>query len=171
MDPPLSRPRWGVHITARAQERILTMAVAVDARVSGWKQSTQVRSHASAVGRQRTACPWMFPEECWAVVDDVNLRDLFELRFPVLQSCPHHVRGQCRQANRQVLEARNELARSHDTVLVERKCFPLHVVSSSPSRRRQGEQGRIVQEGSWETLVDEAAACVSLPTPQREAPN
>ena len=29
------RPRWGAHINARAQERILTMAVAVDARVSG----------------------------------------------------------------------------------------------------------------------------------------
>ena len=27
------QPRWGAHITARAQERILTMAVAVDARV------------------------------------------------------------------------------------------------------------------------------------------
>ena len=29
------RPRWGAHINARAQERILTMAVAVDVRVSG----------------------------------------------------------------------------------------------------------------------------------------
>ena len=33
------RPRWGAHITARAQERILTMAVPFDARV-GWKQFT-----------------------------------------------------------------------------------------------------------------------------------
>ena len=36
------------------------------------------------VGRPRTAFPETFPEECWAVMDDVNFRDFFDLRFPVL---------------------------------------------------------------------------------------
>ena len=40
------------------------------------------------VGRQRTPFPETFPEECWAAMDDANLGNFFELRFPVLQSCP-----------------------------------------------------------------------------------
>ena len=72
---------------ARAQERILTMTVAVDARVSGleavyvqvallacWRVPILV-----AVRPQTTAFPETFPEECWAVVDDVNVRDFFDL--------------------------------------------------------------------------------------------
>ena len=34
------------------------------------------------VGGQRTVFPEKFPEHCWAVMDAVNLEDLFQLRFP-----------------------------------------------------------------------------------------
>ena len=192
------RPRWGAHITARAQERILTMAGAVDARVSGLEAVyVQVALLAcmrvpmpvepilheavrGTVGRQRTVFPETFPEDCWAVMDAVNLEDLFQLRFPVLQSCPHHVRGRFRQANRQVLEARHEAARSHDSVLEERAWKAFCILPMLLLRRPQGE-GRVSKEelcrrcdlfaeGRWEILVDEAVACVTLPTPKREAP-
>ena len=148
------RPRWCAHITARAQERILTMAVAVDARVSGVEaiyvqvalldcrrvpMPVEPIFHEvvrGTVGRPRTAFPETFLEECWAVVDDVNLRDFFDLRFPVLQSCPHHVRGRFRQANRPVLEARHEAARSQ----FWRRGLGKHFASSPCCfRRPQGE--------------------------------
>ena len=48
------RPRWGAHITARAQERILTMAGAVDARE--WVGSS-VRA-GGVVGVRACPCQW-----------------------------------------------------------------------------------------------------------------
>ena len=113
-------------------------------------------------------------------MDAVNLEDLFQLRFPVLQSCPHHVRGRFRQANRQVLEAPHQVARSHDSVLEERAWKAFCILPMLLLRRPQGE-GRVSKEelcrrcdlfaeGRWEILVDEAVACVTLPTPKREAP-
>ena len=100
------RPRWGAHISAPAQERILTMAGAVDARVNVLEavymqvallcmhvpmpvQSILHEAVRGTVGRQRTVFPETFLEGCWAVMDVINLEDLFQLRFPVLQSCPH----------------------------------------------------------------------------------
>ena len=48
-------PRWGAHINARAQERILTMAVAVDVRVSGL-EAIYVQVALSAC--RRVPCQW-----------------------------------------------------------------------------------------------------------------
>ena len=192
------RPRWGAHITARAQERILTMAVAVDARVIGLEAVyVQVALLAcrrvpmpakpilheavcGTVGRQRTAFPETFPEECWAVMDGVNLR----ISSVSDSQCCRVVLITCeavfRQANRRVFEARREVARSHDAVLEERAWKAFCILQVLFLRRPQGE-GRVSKEalcrrcdlfveGRWETLVGEAEACVSLPIPKREAP-
>ena len=43
----------------------------------------------------------------WAVMDDVNLQDLFQEKFSTLQSCPQSFRGRYRHACRQVLEVRH----------------------------------------------------------------
>ena len=140
------------------------MVVAVDVRVSGL-EAIYVQVALSAcrrvpmpverilhevargtVGRpQTTALPETFLKEFWAVMDDVTLRDLFDLRFPVLQSCPHHVRGRFRQANGRVLEARHEAARSHDTVLEERAWKAFCILPMLFFRRPQGE-GRVSKE-------------------------
>ena len=98
----------------------------------------------------------------------------------MLQSCPHHVRGRFRQANRRVFEARHEAARSHDSVSEERAWKAFCILPMLFFRRPQGE-GRVSKEelrrrcdlfaqGRWETLVGDAAACVSLPTPKRKNP-
>ena len=120
------------------------MAVAVDARVSGLEAvyvqvallacrrvPIPVEAVCGTVGKHEQHSQ-TFPEG-WAVMDVVNLRDFFDLRFPVLQSCPHHQRGRFREANRRVLEARHEAARSHDTVLQERawKAFCILFMLSS----------------------------------------
>ena len=83
-------------------------------------------------------------------MDEVNLQELFQFRFPVLQSCPHHVRGRFRQANRRVLETRHEAVRSRDTVMEERSWKAFCLLPMLLLRRIRGEgagrQGRIVQE-------------------------
>ena len=131
------RPRWGAHFSGRVQERILTMAATVDVRVSALEAvyvqvallacrqvplPVEPILHEAVRGilGQRPAFPESFPEECWSIMDEVNLQELFQFRFPVLQSCPHHVRWRFRQANRGVLEARHEAVRSRDTVMEER---------------------------------------------------
>ena len=38
----------------------------------------------------------------------MNLTEVFERKFNVLQNCPHHVRGRFRHASRQALEARSD---------------------------------------------------------------
>ena len=77
---------------------------------------------------------------------EVNLQELFQFRFLVLQSYPHHVQGRFRQANRRVLEARHEAVRSRDIEMEESILSSSHVVAPTHTRRRAGRQGRIVQE-------------------------
>ena len=52
----------------------------------------------------------------WEMLDEINLKEVFENRFFVLQSCPQSVRGRFRQGVRRALEARSEAARLHDNV-------------------------------------------------------
>ena len=44
------------------------------------------------------------PESCWETLDRVNLKDVCESRFVVLQSCSHSVRGRFRQVVRRAFE-------------------------------------------------------------------
>ena len=107
----LVQPRWGGHFSARAQERILTTAALTDARVSALEslcvqvvlracgQTTPreaphngASARHCASGRQDEFVE-NHPDRRWAVMDDVNLQDLFQERFYTLQSC-HRVSGE-----------------------------------------------------------------------------
>ena len=83
----------------------------------------------------------------WEMLDQINLKEVFENRFLVLQSCPQSVRGRFRQAVRRALEARSEAARLHDNVGEGRgwKLFCLLPVWLL-RRQSQSPQKRIVQE-------------------------
>ena len=64
-------------------------------------------------GGQGTA---VVQDGAWEVLDRVNLAEVFERKFNVLQNCPHHVRGRFRHACRQALEARSDAVRAHNDV-------------------------------------------------------
>ena len=53
----------------------------------------------------------------WEAVDDVNLEEVFNRRFLVLQSCPFQVRGRFRQATRVALETLHNGVLGHDTLM------------------------------------------------------
>ena len=61
-----------------------------------------------------------FPESNWSVLDDVDLRALFQERFKTLQSYPQLVRGRFRLACRKALEARRDAANSGNELMEER---------------------------------------------------
>ena len=94
----------GNHISARAQEHILTQACAFDARVA-LLESAYV---ALTLHRGRQMCvipPPVQPpcqerpqphHESWACLDDINLENFFDERIPMLKSCPHFLRGRLR---------------------------------------------------------------------------
>ena len=184
------QPRWGGHFSGRAQERILTTAALTDARVSAL-ESTYVQvvlracgqttpreaphngasARHCASGRQDESVA-NHPDSCWAVMDDVNLQDLFQERFHTLQSCPQSFRGRYRQ---------HEAVNSRDELMEERawKAFcllplllfrrPVHErnVSKEDLRRRFD----LFTNGAWEILVDEAVATLPVPVkPRSEAP-
>ena len=117
-------PRWGGYISARVQERILNIAVARNARVSALESifvsvtfAECEHVHDPVVTVPRAAAPHTsasFSDSCWETLDRVDLREVFESRFPVLQNCPFSVRDRFRQAVRTALEARSEAVRSQD---------------------------------------------------------
>ena len=110
--------------------RILNQAEAVDARVSGFESLFVKLTLAECQSRQHPqrkqqkpfpqnqphsgSRPAEFRETCWDFLDSVQLREVFQHRVPVLQSCPHHIRGLLRQAARQALEARSRARRTQD---------------------------------------------------------
>ena len=133
------QPRWGGHFSVRAQEKILSIAAMTDSRVL-LLQAMYVRLAMVACEqlppppppqlppplavlrqeRPRRVAPETFSESAWSLLDDVNLTDMFQQRFSVLQSCQHHVRGRFIQANRKVLEAIHNAAMTNDPVMEER---------------------------------------------------
>ena len=107
------------------QERILNIAVAHDARVSALESIfvsvtlAECEHVHDLVTAPRAAAPHTsasFSDSCWETLDRVDLREIFESRFLVLQNCPFSVRGRFRQAVRTALEARSEAVRSQDVL-------------------------------------------------------
>ena len=100
-----------------------------------------------------------FSDSCWETLDRVNLREVFESRFPVLQNCLHSVR----------LEARPEAVRSQDVIGEARgwKLFcllPFRLLSPDSHRVPKLELCRrmdMFSQGAWEELMHEAFALVS----------
>ena len=120
-------PRWCAHFSARVQESILNIAIATDARGSAFENLFVQLTLEECRGLEgRAPVPPVptsrpgptnndtFPDTCWEVVDSVDLGAMFEQRFPMLQSCPYHVRGRYRQAARRALEARSHAVMSQD---------------------------------------------------------
>ena len=127
--------RPGHHIPARAQERILSQACEVDARValleavfvtivlhlgreSGIPAVT--RDRAPEVRRIRQSVPATVPSESWAQLDQVNLQDWFARRCPMLKTCPYFMRGRLRQSLAVALRERSRAKDVGDVVGEER---------------------------------------------------
>ena len=180
-------PRWSAHFSARVQERILNIAIATDARVSAFEnlfvqltleecQGLEGRAPVPPVPTSRPGPTNndTFPDRCWEVVDSVDLGAMFEQRFPVLQSCPYHVRGRYRQAARRALEARSHAVRTQDRQGEVRgwKLFcmlPVMLLRRDPGGKVTKEElchrFDVFVSDEWATLWQEATAAVGGFTP------
>ena len=105
------QPRWGAHFSGRAQERLLNAAANHDARVSALETAyVQVTLQAYEQGvreldqnlfHRRTIDAPALPAQSWEALDPIDLAEVFQIRFPVLQSCPFQFRGRYRHAPKQ----------------------------------------------------------------------
>ena len=118
-----------------------------------------------AVPRQeRPRVPESFPDSSWLVLDEVSLTDVFQQRFAVLQSCPHHVRGrflQTLQSGRMIRSWKS--GHGNFVWLLRRSPGDARVSKEDLCRRFD-----LFAEGHWDTLCDEAVAAITTPAPQRE---
>ena len=151
------QPRWGAHFNGRAQECLLDAAANHDARVTALETAcVQVTPQAHEQGvREVDQCPCT-PDECsfsprtefGGVGSDL---EVFQIRFPVLQSCPFQFRGRYRQAARTALQERGsgtsrskpEQAREFQPetpVSIDRKVF-LQCLKSTPRGSSPGPAG------------------------------
>ena len=173
-------PRWGHHFSGRVQERILNMAIAVDARVSALeclfvkltlaKCQRQDPPMVRGEVRRRQDQQDVTHQNDWEWLDSVSLVEVFGRRVPVLQSCPYHIRGRFRQAVRQALELRSHAVRTQDRVSEVRgwKLFcllPLMLLrrengGSKVSKQELCRRFDLFVEGKWETLLHEASSVV-----------
>ena len=125
------RPRWGAHFCARAQERILNGVVTRDVRGAAIEAvCVQValqtcRQHGMppepSHNQQPTVPASSYDREDmlnsgWEWLDAVDVQQVFDKRFRVMQGCPHHARGRFRQATRCALEARHNAIRAQDRI-------------------------------------------------------
>ena len=146
------QPRWGAHFSARAQERIMNMAIAADANVALLESvfihvaahscSSSHRISISEV-RPHTIRPRREDQpvhNSWEVLDGVCLADVFQQRHVVLQSCPHHLKGRYRHMSRLALEARSNAVQVHDRVMETRAWKLFCLVPYLLLRRPLGEQ-------------------------------
>ena len=107
------QPRWGAHFSGRAQECLLNAAANHDVRVSALETAyVQVTLQACEQGvreldqnllQRRTIDAPALPAQSWEALDPINLAEVFQIRFPVLQSCPFQFRGRYRHAARTAL--------------------------------------------------------------------
>ena len=100
------------------QERILNKAVARDARCAVLESThVQITIHACSQGLPPDPVHTQSAQIIrWETLDGVDLSEVFQRRFRVMQGGPHHLRGRFRQAVRSVLEVRHEAVRSQDIV-------------------------------------------------------
>ena len=170
--------RWRAHFSSRAQERIMNIAIAADARVSaleslfvklvlvecqgGDRDPKHVVPRASD---RNDGVSVSFPDSCWEVLDTVDLQEVFQCRFSVLQNCPHHVRGRFRMAARVALKTRSHAVRTQDHQGEVRgwKLFcllPMLFLRRGSGRRVTKEESRhrfdLFTSGEWASLFQEA---------------
>ena len=144
------QPRWGSHFNGRIQERILGRAVQFDARAAVQITLNECRQGFLQTNR-----------------DQVLLSQVFDTRFRVLQSCPHHLRGRFRQAARCALEARHEASIAGDLTAEHRawKLFCLLLFKLLRKLVVKDVWGRVrfdmFNEGKWMGLVEEGISEVA----------
>ena len=147
-------PRWGAHISSRVQERILDLAIARDARVSAFEcifvkmtlaQCEQRQGQPHVAERDEPNDTNDVVRDVLEMLDQINLKEVFENRFLVLQSCPQSVRGRFRQAVRRALEAMSEAARIHGNV-GEGRCWKLFCLLPMWLLRRCPGSHRVAKE-------------------------
>ena len=173
-------PRWGHHFSGRVQERILNLAIAVDARVSALEclfvrltmAECQRQDPPMARGefRRRQDQQEVVHQNDWEWLNSVSLLEAFGRRVPVFQSCPYHIRGRFRQAVRQALELKSHAVKFQDRVSEVRGWkFVLPVACDAFAQgkwRQQSVQAGVVPQirsicrRQVETLLHEASSVV-----------
>ena len=118
-----------------------------------------------------------FPDGCWRhqwSVDSVDLGAMFEQRFPVLQSCPYHVRGMfCQAAQARsggTISRREEQDRQGEVRGWKLFCMlPVMLLRRDPGGKVTKEElchrFDLFASGEWATLWQEATAAIRGFTP------
>ena len=142
-----------VPILAGAQERILNLAIFQDARRSAieplyvhvvlqmCRSAAAQRVPANPEPQRGVQSPQRQETNC-EVLDSVDVHEVFEMRFRVLQSCPHHLRGRFQHAARCALEARHQAVRAGDRVM-ELRAWKLFCLLPFWLFQRPQGQGRV----------------------------
>ena len=189
-------PQPGNHISARAQEYILSEGCRSDARVAlleavfvtttlemgrrNAPASARIPSAATERVRRASQVPPRVDHSSWASLDSVDVEDLFSQRIPMLKSCPHFFRGRLRHSFRTALEERCRAALEGD-VVAEARAWKLFAVVPIMLLSRPRGIGRIGRDelasradqfarGEWRELINMAVQNVStFPNSKREA--
>ena len=178
------------HITARAQEFLLSEACAVDARVAlleavyvqiaihrGRQVAVPVCPPAQVPLRRareirRPPPPQEVPVETWAVLDEYNLSNVFLQRVAMLKKCPHFLRGRLRHSFGVALRERARAKRVGDDVS-EGRAWKLFGLIPMLLHRPRGT-GAIGRDelairvdhfiaGRWRLLISSGQECMSRP--------
>ena len=175
----------GNHISARAQEFLLTEARQVDGRVAlleavvidaiqmgraGAVHPDRVESH-RVVGRLQAPASNADPN--WAQLDQVSLEDIFSLRVPKLKSCPHFLRGRLRESFNFALRERFR-AKWEGNVEAETRAWKLFGLipvmllhrpsgAGSVGRSELANQADFFARGLWTDLIQKAREAVPQP--------
>ena len=175
------QPRWGAHFSGRAQERLLNAAAAHDAHVTGLKSAyvrviLQACEHGITeavhqIPHRRPIERPSLPERYWEALDAINLEDVFQKRFGVLQSCPHQFKGRFRNASRMSLLERHDavVAGDHQRQIRVWKAFTLlpFMLLRRPQRQRNVGKDELCARfdkfgaGQWAELLEEAQHSVA----------
>ena len=175
---PATRP--GNHITARAQEHILTTACGEDARVAllesvfvalALEEGRQMfravpGGQAQPAARiRRSEVPIEMPSGGWVLMDQVDLEEQFLRRTPMLKSCPHFLRGRFRHCLSVTSQERCRAKLVGDTLGEERawKAFGLvpHMLLHKPKgtgnvgKQELMERANKFARGDWLELMQD----------------
>ena len=173
---PIVRP--GHRLSAEAQEHILNVGVAADARVALLEAVFVLITVARLpeVRRRvvRPEAPHSLPDGTWEQMDDVDLHEVFLLRIPMLKSCPYFLRGRLRECFATTLRERYRAKLAGDIVAEERawKAFGLVPLLLLHRPRGCGSLGRdelalradrFARGQSFELLEDAQSHVLVLP--------
>ena len=171
----------GNHISARAQEFVLTEGCSHDGRVTLLESSfvtlvlhtgrTQTVQNPTSVAErprvvQRPRPPPVFSDS-WASLDGVQVEELFTQRVPMLKSCPHFFRGKLRHCFGIALREQRRAKIEGDRVAETRawKLFglvPMMLFHRTKWSRTIGREDDII-EGRWLGLVEAITSLMREP--------